>query len=175
MNISSEIEIFKRDRKCQSRRKFQSRLIFFNLWALREWGVGSVVVEFGVVGAPRLSVQRSQNPLKQEFVTSGLKIGAPQKRQIQPRRIQPPILGPLKIGQNTLLKRCVLSTHPRTRSLRNDNIISLDSRICTFKILLSWCFPQKKKTALLDDFPLCPQGPPPSKAQILFSLSSRRL
>ena len=27
----------------------------------REWGVGSVVVEFGVFGAPRFSVQRSQN------------------------------------------------------------------------------------------------------------------
>ena len=27
--------------------------------------------------------------------TSGGKIGAPQKRQIQPQRIQPPILGPL--------------------------------------------------------------------------------
>ena len=27
--------------------------------------------------------------------SSGLKIGAPQKREIQPRRIQPPILGPL--------------------------------------------------------------------------------
>ena len=30
MKISSEIEIFKRDRK------YQSRLIFFNLWALRD-------------------------------------------------------------------------------------------------------------------------------------------
>ena len=27
----------------------------------REWGVGSVVVEFGVFGAPRFSVQRPQN------------------------------------------------------------------------------------------------------------------
>ena len=33
----------------------------------REWGVGSAVVEFGVFGAPRFSVQRSQNPLKQVF------------------------------------------------------------------------------------------------------------
>ena len=31
------------------------------------------------------------------------------------------------------------------------------------------------KTAFLDDFPLCVQGPPPPKAQILFLLSSRRL
>ena len=30
------------------------------------------------------------------FGASGWKIGAPQKRQIQPRRIQPPILGPLR-------------------------------------------------------------------------------
>ena len=35
----------------------------------------------------------------------------------------------------------------------------LDNKICTFKILLSWRFPQKQ--AFLDDFPLCPQGPPP--------------
>ena len=30
----------------------------------RKWGVRSVVVEFGVFGAPRFSVQRSQNPLE---------------------------------------------------------------------------------------------------------------
>ena len=30
----------------------------------RKWGVRSVVVGFGVFGAPRFSVQRSQNPLK---------------------------------------------------------------------------------------------------------------
>ena len=30
----------------------------------RKWGVRYVVVEFGVFGAPRFSVQRSQNPLK---------------------------------------------------------------------------------------------------------------
>ena len=30
----------------------------------RKSGVRSVVVEFGVFGAPRFSVQRSQNPLK---------------------------------------------------------------------------------------------------------------
>ena len=49
----------------------------------------------------------------------------------------------------------------------------LDNQICTFKILLSWRFPQKQ--AFWDDFPLRPQGPPPSKAKILFLLSSRRL
>ena len=53
----------------------------------------------------------------------------------------------------------------------------LDKNICTLKILLSWRFPRKKKkkTVFLDDFPLCLQGPPRSKAQILFLLSSRRL
>ena len=30
----------------------------------RKWGVRSVVVEFGVFGAPRFSVQKSPNPLK---------------------------------------------------------------------------------------------------------------
>ena len=44
----------------------------------------------------------------------------------------------------------------------------LDNQICTFKILLSWRFPRKQ--AFLDDFPLYP-----SKAKILFLLSSRRL
>ena len=48
------------------------------------------MVEFGVFWAPRFSVQRSQNPLRQVFGTSGLKIGAPQKRQIRPRPIQAP-------------------------------------------------------------------------------------
>ena len=33
----------------------------------REGGLGSIVVEFGTLGAPRFSVQRSQNPLKQVF------------------------------------------------------------------------------------------------------------
>ena len=47
----------------------------------------------------------------------------------------------------------------------------LDCKICTFKILASWHF--TRKTASLDDFPLCPH--PPSKTQILFLLSSRRL
>ena len=37
----------------------------------------------------------------------------------------------------------------------------LDNKISTFKILLSWRF--QRKTAFLDDFPLCPQGPPPLK------------
>ena len=42
----------------------------------------------------------------------------------------------------------------------------LDNKICTFKIILSWRFP--RKTAFLDDFPLCPQGAPPQKAKMCF-------
>ena len=34
-----------------------------------------------------------------------------------------------------------------------------DNKIFTFEFLLSWRFPRKQ--AFLDDFPLCPQGPPP--------------
>ena len=44
----------------------------------------------------------------------------------------------------------------------------LDNKICTLKILLSWRFPRKKKTALLDDFPLCHQGPPLKKRKFYF-------
>ena len=33
----------------------------------RKWGVRSLVVEIGVFGAPRFSVQRSQNPLQKAF------------------------------------------------------------------------------------------------------------
>ena len=58
------------------------------------------------------------------------------------------------------------------RSLRNDNKF-LDSKICTFKILLSWRFP--RKTALWTIFLSAPHPQPPSKPQILFLLSSRRL
>ena len=42
----------------------------------------------------------------------------------------------------------------------------LDNKISTFKILLSWRFPRKQ--AFLDDFPLCPQGPPPQKRKFYF-------
>ena len=49
----------------------------------------------------------------------------------------------------------------------------LDDKICTFKFLLSWRFPQKWRFGTI--FPSAPTPPPPSKAQILFLLSSRRL
>ena len=60
----------------------------------REWGVGSVVVEFGVFGAPRFSVQRSQNTRFKGFGDLWTENRGAPKTQIQPRRIQPPILGP---------------------------------------------------------------------------------
>ena len=61
-------------------------------------------LDLAFCGVPRFSVQRSQNLLKcrrgalsrnRYFGTSRLKIGVPRKRQIQPRRIQPLIPGPL--------------------------------------------------------------------------------
>ena len=55
----------------------------------RKWGVRSVVVAiWRYFGAPRSSLQRSPNTYFHRVLgTSGRKIGAPQKRQIQPRQI----------------------------------------------------------------------------------------
>ena len=51
----------------------------------------------------------------------------------------------------------------------------LDNKNRTFKILLLWRLP--RKTAFLDNFPLCPQGPPPQKRKFYFycRLANRRL
>ena len=46
---------------------------------------------------PNLQSRGPKIPVLKGFRTSGLKIGAPQNRQIQPRQIQPPILGPLSL------------------------------------------------------------------------------
>ena len=57
-------------------------------------GLGPSWLDFAFFGAPRFLVQRFPNPLAKAFWpifgTSGRKIGAPQKHQIQPRRTQPP-------------------------------------------------------------------------------------
>ena len=56
---------------------------------VRKWGVRSLVVEIGVFGAPPL-IFRPEVPkaFKNRYLgTSGLKNGAPPKRQILPRRI----------------------------------------------------------------------------------------
>ena len=45
--------------------------------------------------------------------------------------------------------------------------IFLNNIICTFQILLSWRFSQKKKR-VLDDFPLCPLCPPLKTANFIF-------
>ena len=52
------------------------------------------------------------------------------------------------------------------RSLRNDNKISLDNKICTFKILFSWRFP--RKTAFFGQFSSRPHAQPPSKCKFDF-------
>ena len=49
----------------------------------------------------------------------------------------------------------------------------LDNKICTFKIILSWRFP--RKTAFLDDFPLCPPGPPLKSENFIFIVVSPSL
>ena len=65
----------------------------------RKWRVRSVMVGFGVFGAPRFSSPEVPKYLfLKGFGTSGRKMGAPQKRQIQPRRIWPPICGPQIAG-----------------------------------------------------------------------------
>ena len=50
----------------------------------REKGIGSVVVGFGVFGRPDFPSRGPKTLYSRYFGTSGLKIGAPQKRQIQP-------------------------------------------------------------------------------------------
>ena len=62
-------------------------------------GVGSVVVELAFLGRPDFQSRGPKIVVLKGLGTSGRKIGAPQKRQIQPRRIQPPILGPLTFGR----------------------------------------------------------------------------
>ena len=56
------------------------------------------MVDFRVFGAPRFfSPEVPKILILKGFVASGRKIGrAPQERENQPRRIQPPILGPLR-------------------------------------------------------------------------------
>ena len=52
---------------CSKLRKRRTVLSETEISEGRKWGVRSVVVEFGVFGAPRFSVQRSQDPLKKVF------------------------------------------------------------------------------------------------------------
>ena len=68
------------------------------------------MVGFCGFGVPRFSVQRSQNPFKQAFWDLWAKIGAPQKREIQPRLIQPTILGPLITPQPEIIAKLLSKT-----------------------------------------------------------------
>ena len=56
------------------------------------------------------------------------------------------------------------------RSLSRTTTTFFDYKICTFRILWSWRFPQKKERRFWMIF----LSAPPSKVQILFLLSSRR-
>ena len=53
---------------------------------------------FAFSGRPNFPSRGPKTLENKCFGTSGLKIGAPRKRENQPRRIQPPILGPLIEG-----------------------------------------------------------------------------
>ena len=64
------------------------------------------------LGRPDFQSRGPQIPIFKGFGTSGRKIGAPQKRQIQPRRIQRPICGPHLLlqkspGQSVLLESLI--------------------------------------------------------------------
>ena len=56
-------------------------------------------LDLAFLGRPTFPSRGPKTLILKGFGTSGRKSGAPQKRQIQPRRIQPPILGPLNIPQ----------------------------------------------------------------------------
>ena len=84
-----------------------------------------------------------------------VKFSKPKERAILiPIRVVTP-LGPAKVGA------CAMTTK------------FLDNKIFTFKILLSWRFPRKKRFGQFSSLPPCPSLP--WKTQILFLLSSRFL
>ena len=71
-------------------------------------------------GAPIFSPEVPKYLFFKGLGTSGRKIGAPQKRQVQPRRIQPPILGPLRTEQAGL--RSKSQTSFRNPALEAQNL-----------------------------------------------------
>ena len=70
-------------------------------------GVGSFMVGFVLFGAPRFQSRGPRILILKGCGTPGLKIGAPQKPQTQPRQIQPPILGPLILASNTVRTKII--------------------------------------------------------------------
>ena len=65
----------------------------------------SLWLNLAVLGRPDLQSRGPKILVLKGFETSGWKIGAPPKRQIQPRRIQPPILGPLNRRRVAILSQ----------------------------------------------------------------------
>ena len=72
---------------------------FFEFRRAENGGLDPSWLNLAFLGRPDFQSRGPQMLVLKGFRTSGLKIGAPQKRQIQPRRIQPPILGPLKLNR----------------------------------------------------------------------------
>ena len=64
----------------------------------REWGVGSVVVDFRVFGAPRFSVQRSKDAYFEGFCGLWTEKGGAPKTRKSTTTDPTPILGPLILG-----------------------------------------------------------------------------
>ena len=83
--------------RCSPREKGSGFRFRFGSWATLEWGVGSVVVGFGVFGAPRFSVQRSQNTgFKRVLGPLDGKSGSPKNAKFNHDGSNPPSLGPSK-------------------------------------------------------------------------------
>ena len=78
----------------------------------RKWGVRSVVVEFGIFGAPRFSVQRSQNFLKLVFGNLWTENRGAPKTPNPTMTDLTPICGPLIFGNrpNTVSGSTVSNT-----------------------------------------------------------------
>ena len=62
-------------------------------------GLDPSSLAFVFLGRPNFQSRGLKILMLKGFGASGRKIGVPPKREIQPRRIQPPILGPLKHRQ----------------------------------------------------------------------------
>ena len=68
-------------------------------------GVDPSWLDLAFLGRPDFQSRGPKILILKGFGTSGRKFGAPQKRQIQPRQIQPPILGPLSGPQ---IRACLI-------------------------------------------------------------------
>ena len=64
----------------------------------QEWGLDPSWLDFAFLGRPGFQSRGPKILILKGFGTSGRKIGAPENREIQPRRIEPPSLGPPRIS-----------------------------------------------------------------------------